>query len=344
MPVNEILFMHLIQLKHKTKGRRVAWVQHNSLTLLDECYTALYDLVWSALLEKRSLTALAEQHKTGIRLYYDSVYTGRDSWKVLPSFDHPHDPMHCLVSGTGLTHKTSAENRASMHEKLEAGQEVTDSMKMYLLGEEGGKPMGGKAGVQPEWFYKGNGSILRGHSEALEIPSYALDGGEEPEIAGVYVVDSQGVPIRVGMTIANEFSDHQMEQQNYLYLAPSKLRNCAIGPELVMAPDFSDISGSAAIARGGKTIWEKEVLTGEKHITHSLANLEYHHFKYAQHRIPGQVHIHFYGAYGLSFSEGIRLRDGDEMIISMKGFGRPLKNTVVHSTIDPDFLEARPML
>lgn len=321
--------MRLVQLKHESKGRRVARVQQKSLILLDERYTSLYDLVWSALLEKRSLASLAEQHKTGVRLFYEAVYTGRDPWKILPSFDHPHDPMHCLVSGTGLTHRTSAENRASMHEKLEAGTAVSDSMKMYLWGEEGGKPARGKAGVQPEWFYKGNGSILRGHMDALEIPAYALDGGEEPEIAGVYVVDSRGLPVRVGMTIANEFSDHLMEQQNYLYLAPSKLRNCAIGPELVVAPDFSEVKGSVVISRDGKFIWEKALLTGEEHITHSLENLEYHHFKYAQHRIPGQVHIHFFGAYGLSFSEGIRLVHGDEMTIAMEGFGRPLINTVL---------------
>jgi hypothetical protein len=313
---------------HESKGRRVALVQQKSLILLDERYTSLYDLVWSALLEKRSLTDLSEQHKTGVRLFYEAVYTGRDPWKILPSFDHPHDPMHCLVSGTGLTHRASAENRASMHRKLQAGEDVSDSMKMYLWGEEGGKPAKGKVGVQPEWFYKGNGTILRGHLEALEIPAYALDGGEEPEIAGVYVVDSQGLPVRVGMTIANEFSDHVMEQQNYLYLAPSKLRNCAIGPELVLAPVFSDVKGAVGILREGKTIWEKEIRTGEKHITHSLANLEYHHFKYEQHRIPGQVHIHFYGAFGLSFSEGIRLVNGDEMAISMEGFGRPLINSI----------------
>jgi hypothetical protein len=182
--------------------------------------------------------------------------------------------------------------------------------------------------VQPEWFYKGNGTVLKGHLAALEIPPYAMDGGEEPEIAGVYVIDPNGIPVRVGMTVANEFSDHVMEQQNYLFLAPSKLRQCAIGPELVIQPEFGDVEGKVEILREGSSLWSRDIRTGESHITHSLENLEHHHFKYPQHRIPGQVHIHFFGAFGLSFSEGVLLRDGDEMLVSMEGFGRPLRNTV----------------
>ena len=33
-------------------------------------------------------------------------------------------------------------------------------MKMFNLGLEGGKPEDGSAGVQPEWFYKGDGSVI----------------------------------------------------------------------------------------------------------------------------------------------------------------------------------------
>jgi hypothetical protein len=233
-----------------------------------------------------------------------------------------------MVSGTGLTHKTSAENRSEMHRKVKDEEALSDSMRMYLMGEDGGKPEKGMVGVQPEWFYKGNGNVLKGHSSPLSIPVYALDGGEEPEIAGVYVVDPQGNPVRIGLTQGNEFSDHEMEQLNYLYLAPSKLRQCAIGPELVIGAKFSDIEGTVTIERERKMLWNMTVRTGEANSTHSLDNLEYHHFKYAQHRIPGQVHIHFFGTSGLSYNAGIRLKDGDEMIISLKGFGRPLRNMV----------------
>lgn len=305
-------------------------MEKGTLLLLAENHRSLYDLLWEGIVQKKPLKEQLRHLLTDTALSYDAVYTGREAWKLLPSFDHPRDPMHCVVSGTGLTHKTSAENRASMHRKLKEQETLSDSMKIYLWGEEGGKPGPGTVGVQPEWFYKGNGTVLRGHGEPLEIPAYALDGGEEPEIAGVYVVDPGGMPCRIGMTIANEFSDHVMEQQNYLYLAPSKLRNCAIGPELVIHPEFGNVEGRVTLLRKGEVFWEKQIKTGESNSTHSLANLEHHHFKYAQHRIPGQVHIHFFGTSGLSFSEGIQLAHGDEMAIAMEGFGRPLRNPVVH--------------
>ena len=61
---------------------------------------------------------------------------------------------------------------------------------------------------------------------------------------------------------------------------------------------------------------------------HSLANLEHHHFKYAEHRRPGDLHIHFFGADMFSFKDRLRLEDGDVMSISFEGFGRPLRNTI----------------
>ena len=44
--------------------------------------------------------------------------------------------------------------------------ELTDSMKMFKWGVEGGKPAGSKPGMQPEWFYKGNGGnvVACGHA------------------------------------------------------------------------------------------------------------------------------------------------------------------------------------
>ena len=99
-------------------------------------------------------------------------------------------------------------------------------------------------GIAPEWFYKGDGSVLRGPFEALEIPGYAEDGGEEAEIAGVYVIDEEGNPCRIGMAQGNEFSDHKFEKRNYLNLAGSKLRTCSVGPELVIGSGISPMCGA----------------------------------------------------------------------------------------------------
>jgi len=103
---------------------------------------------------------------------------------------------------------------------------------------------------------------------------------------------------------------------------------CSIGPELVVDPQFDDVPGSVKIFRDGQSIWEKQIRTGESNMCHSLANLEHHHFKFAAHRQPGTVHVHFMGADCLSFGENIRLQSGDVTEIQFAGFGRPLRNTV----------------
>jgi hypothetical protein len=264
-------------------------------------------------------------------LGYDSVYEGRGDWRILPAIDHPEEPARCLVSGTGLTHLGSARDRQAMHSRDSGAEDVenlTDSMKMFRWGLDGGRPAAGEIGASPEWFYKGNGSILCAHDEPLEIPEYAEDGGEEAEIAGVYLISPEGEPVRVGMAQGNEFSDHCFEKRNYLYLASSKLRTCAIGPELVIDPQFDSVSGGVTIARNGQPVWSKHVRTGEEEMCHSLQNIEHHHFKFAEHRRPGDVHVHFFGADCLSFGEGIRLSPGDLMQIHFEGFGRPLRNGV----------------
>ena len=56
--------------------------------------------------------------------------------------------------------------------------------------------------MQPEWFYKGDGSTLAPPGADLVSPSFALDGGEEPEIVGVYVVIPRARRSRVGFASA----------------------------------------------------------------------------------------------------------------------------------------------
>jgi hypothetical protein len=305
--------------------RAVAVAEGLGLHLL-ESYVSVYELALTAIRQGRSLTELAQQAVCGRTLEYDAVYLGDSDWHLLPPLDHPTDPSRVIVSGTGLTHKASAENRTAMHRQANLG--VTDSMRMYQMGKDGGRPADGNIGVQPEWFYKGNGSILKAHMEELTVPSYADDGGEEPEIAGAYLVADDGQPYCLGLTVGNEFSDHRMEKKNYLYLAPSKLRNCSLGPELVVGgrESFRDLSGTVAIERQGAVIWKTSIYSGEANMCHSLANLEYHHFKYDMHRRPGDVHIHFLGADAFSFGENVSLNDGDIMEVSFPAFGRALRN------------------
>ncbi len=246
--------------------------------------------------------------------------------RVLPPVDHP-DPAHLLVTGTGLTHLGSAATRDSMHTAAKAdAATLTDSMKMFRMGLEAGKPAKGEAGVQPEWFYKGDGSFVAAPGAALTSPAFAEDGGEEPEVAGIYLVGRDGQPWRIGFALINEFSDHVMERQNYLFLAHSKLRPCSFGPELLLGDLPEDIRGTSRIRRGERVIFEQPFLTGEANMSHSIANLEAHHFKYPYFRRPGDIHVHCFGTATLSFASGIRTQAGDVFEISAPEFGLPLVN------------------
>lgn len=314
----------LVQIRNGTT-RGVALVEEPRLRLLAGV-RSVYELARQAIESHVSFNALIDERAADEWLDYEAVYEGSSDWKLLVPIDHPDDASRCLVSGTGLTHLGSAKNRQAMH--LGAGEQLTDSMKMFRWGVEGGKPAAGAIGTPPEWFYKGDGTILRAHGEALEIPPYAEDGGEEGEIAGVYLVDEKGQPHRIGMAIGNEFSDHKFEKKNYLNLAGSKIRTCSVGPELVIDPDFGSVPGKVTLCRGGVELWSKDILTGEEEMCHSLRNIEQHHFKFDTHRRPGDLHVHYYGACALSFGDGIELADGDVMEIAFPGFGRPLRNSL----------------
>lgn len=320
--------IRLVQLLHPEKGRAVAKVNEPDLILIDGP-KSVYEIALKALETGLGMKDLIGSLVSGQVLDYDLIYAGNAEWKLLPAFDCPDNPLGCLVAGTGLTHKNSALNRQMMH-KTEA-EKPTDSMIMYQWGVENGFPEKGAIGVQPEWFYKGNGSVLRAHGENLEVPEFADDGGEEPEIAGVYVVDKFGKPWRIGFVTGNEFSDHVMEKKNYLYLAPSKLRQCSIGPELVIDADFVDIKGSVSVSNEDGVRWSADIKTGEKNMAHSLENLEYHHFKYPGHRIPLQAHVHFFGADAFSFGNKIILEEGDLMQVNWENMGRPLQNPLLVS-------------
>jgi hypothetical protein len=282
------------------------------------------DLALEAIGAGQGLRALVEARGPGEAIDLEAALA---EGRVLSPLDHP-DGAHLMVTGTGLTHLGSAEGRDKMHKDLADPSKQTDSMKMFRMGLEGGRPVAGQEGVQPEWFYKGDGSTIVAPGQALPSPSFALDAGEEPEIAGLYVNGPDGTPHRVGFALGNEFSDHVTERRNYLYLAHSKLRASAIGPELLVGDLPMDVRGVSRILRDGETVWERPFLTGEANMSHTLANLEGHHFKYALFRRPGDVHVHYFGTATLSVSDGFKTRTGDVFELSAEPFGLPLANPI----------------
>jgi len=281
------------------------------------------DLALAALSNHRTLAEEIAARGTGAPI---DIAAALADGRVLLPLDHP-DPAHLHLTGTGLTHLGSAATRDAMHAKADP-EMMTDSMKMFRMGIEGGKPADVEPGVQPEWFYKGNGHAAVAPGSALVSPPFARDAGEEPEIAGLYLIAPDGSPVRLGFALGNEFSDHVTERGNYLWLAHSKLRPASYGPEMLVGELPADIRGTSRIIRKGEVIWEKPFLSGEANMSHSLANLEHHHFKYDIFRQPGDVHVHFFGTATLSFADGIRTEDGDRFEIEAPSMGLPLANTL----------------
>jgi hypothetical protein len=313
--------MRLMQVK-TAKGRQVIATDRNRSWFVGR-YRTVYEIANAAIRKKSTMAQVVRA--AGQRGEADPAALLK-AGRVLPPIDHA-DPAHLLVTGTGLTHLGSASTRNAMHVKKKAAKTpVTDSMRMFQAGLAGGKPARGKSGVQPEWFYKGDGGFVVAPGKPLISPAFALDGGEEPEVAGIYVVAKDGTPYRVGFALLNEFSDHVTEKQNYLLLAHSKLRPCSFGPELLLGDLPDDISGTSRIRRGKKIIFDQPFLTGEANMSHSVANLEAHHFKYSYFRRPGDVHVHAFGTATLSVASGIKTQAGDVFEIAAPGFGLPLVN------------------
>jgi hypothetical protein len=314
--------IRLVQFLDEDRHRRIGLSSEDSATLrLIKDFDSIYDLALAAIRTGESLSTLAQSSLSDERIDYDHAIQEQ---RLLPPLDHP-DPARCLVSLTGLTHLGSAQSRDQMHAAVASGN-VTDSIRIFQIGVDGGKPTPGEIGAQPEWAYKGDGRCIVAPEHPLRQPAFADDGGEEAEIAGLYVIADDGTPWRVGFALGNEFSDHVLERKNYLYLAHSKLRECSFGPELLVGTLPTSIHGEVHIQRDHATIWSGTFESGEAHMCHSIANLEHHHFKYDLFRRPGDVHIHFFGANSISFGSNIRTQQDDVFEIDVPLFGRPLRN------------------
>lgn len=313
--------MRLIQFINTSNENKTGIVEEDRIHVL-KTVSSVYELFHFSEDKSIRIEEAALELRSNTTEDYELLIEQR---RIVVPLKHP-DPYHTWVTGTGLTHLGSAVSRNKMHEAIQSGQTLTDSMKMFRLGEENGKMLNGVPASQPEWFYKGNGLMTVAPGHPISSPSFALDGGEEPEIAGLYIINKKGQPIRIGFSLGNEFSDHIMEKINYLYLAHSKLRQCSYGPEILLGDLPSDITGISKVIRNNEVIWEKQFLTGETNMSHNIANLEHHHFKYNMFRQPGDVHVHFFGTSALSFLDNIETQNGDVFEISAPVFGKTLIN------------------
>src|SRR3569833_4129596 len=277
--------MRLVQFREQDGRRGLAVLAEDGSARLVEGAGTAYDLAQRAVAEKLPLEALVARLGLGGAV---DIRQALAEQRVLAPLDHP-DPAHLIVTGTGLTHLGSAEGRDAMHKKLSgaAGETpLTDSMRMFKLGLEGGKPAPGQAGEQPEWFYKGDGDSVVAPEAAFASPSFAQDGGEEPEIVGLYVIGDDGAPYRIGFALGKEFSDHVTEKFNYLWLAHSKLRQCSFGPDLLTGELPHAVTGRSKVRRGNEVLFDAPFLSGEANMSHTIATLKAQHFKYTDFRRP----------------------------------------------------------
>ncbi len=316
------MVLRLVQFQTKDGARAVAALGNDTKGQIVEGVTSTYELAQKAIAAGHSLQAAVAAQGLGDTV---DIAVALAEGRVLAPIDHP-DSAHLVVTGTGLTHLGSAEGRNSMHKKLEG--DLTDSMKMFKHGVENGKPAPGQEGFQPEWFYKGDGASVIAPEAAFPSPAFAQDGGEEPEIAGLYIIGPDGAPYRLGFALGNEFSDHVTEKFNYLWLAHSKLRPCSFGPELLTGELPAAVTGRSKVRRGNELIFDAPFLSGEDNMSHTIANLESHHFKYPGFRRPGDLHVHFFGTATLSFSAGVQTQLGDVFEIEADAFLFPLRNAL----------------
>jgi len=307
--------------------RHVGWVQADGDHAREiGGVSSVFELANLAIARKSSLEALIKELASDKSVDYAELLAKN---QVMAPIEHP-EPARFFITGTGLTHIGSASARNKMHLATHGdGAPESDSMKIFRMGLSGGKPEKGQIGIQPEWFYKGVGTCVLAPGDPIPLPAFALAGAEEAEIVGLYLVGPDGQPYRIGYTLGNEFSDHITEAQNYLYTQHSKLRACSIGPELLIGDLPDDVRGKSRIMREGKVLWEEDFLSGERNMSHSVANLEHYHFRYSMFRRPGDLHAYFFGAAVMSYASGIKTQVGDVFEIEAEVFGKTLRNKMV---------------
>jgi hypothetical protein len=330
-------YIRTIQFRDSAGQTRVGLVEGDTVRVVAGA-SSVYALAQNAISRGIRLRAVIEAALGGEQESYAKIASEN---RLLPPVHHPDSDARFLITGTGLTHIGSATTRNDMHDRPKDAPDLpmTDSMKLFVQGLEGGKPGPGQIGAMPEWFFKGDASILVPPGQPLSSPNFARACAEEPEITGVYIVGPEGTPFRIGYTLANDLSDHETERLNFMYVAPSKLRDCAMGPELLIGELPARVEGHSRIWRDGKLLWEGVFESGEANMSYSIANLEHHHFRHPTFRRPGDLHAHLFGCPVISFGEGVRTQDGDVFEFDVPVFGHPLRNAVRFETGTPRVIE-----
>ncbi len=142
-------------------------------------------------------------------------------------------------------------------------------MRMFRMGLEGGKPTDGEIGVQPEWFYKGDGSCLVGPGEPADLARLRAGRGRGAgarrhlsDRPGRHAVPSRLLPVE--RVLRPRDRARQLPVARH-----SKLRQASLGPELLVGALPDHVEGTSRIRRDDELVFDKPFLSGEaKHVAH----------------------------------------------------------------------------
>ncbi len=168
--------MQLIQYETVSGQRRVGVVDADRVSTIADTAT-VRELALAAIAAGHGLAAEAEAR--GMADGLDSLSELLAAGRVLPPLDH-EDPAHCLITGTGLTHTGSADTRNAMHEAGQAKSDehkLTDSMKVFNWGLEGGRPAPGQAGRTTGMVLQGRRSYRRPARRRDSCPGFRQGSG-----------------------------------------------------------------------------------------------------------------------------------------------------------------------
>ena len=168
-------------------------------------------------------------------------------------------------------HPSRQRRHPRRHAQGAAAEEtLTDSMKMFRMGLEGGKPARAP-GVQPEWFYKGNGTQAVGPGRAARQPRLrarrrrgARDRRHLPDRPRRHAVPRR---LRARQRVLRPCHRAAELSLPRPLQAPARV----LRPGDPGRPAARDISKApAASAAAARSLWEKPFLSGE-------ANMSPHH-------------------------------------------------------------------
>lgn len=291
-----------------------------SLTSVDPKITSTLDILRAGRRAIDNGRRLARAKRVAWKSLCGAPFGGRRPY-LLPAIDAASNPYAFTLWGAGVTHLRSARAREE-ESKAARGRPASFYDLIYQEGVKGGNPKKGR-GARPEIFYKADGYYTVGPNDAVRIAPTAKRCVPEPEIVSYYRDD--GGWKRIGYTLGNDFSDQGWESENPLYLPHAKVQLglAAVGPVFVTADDplfdSREIAIRCRVFRGKSVLLDSGSLrTGEKHMAHSLRNLELHLFDNRPLR-PGEIRGLYWGTPAVF---KIPLKPGDRIeIAASSGLG-----------------------